>query len=186
MTIRTATMPAAVLILLSAAAHGGEPAPAAPAGTLPADYAEYVETEVPDAPSGWALLGRLAGSLVVVLGLIVVSAYVFKRMLSRSKLVPGGGLVEVLQALPLGGKRQIYLVKIAGRVLVVGASGEQISLLAELPEGDIVARAETLGSAMEQSGQTVPGGLAARHRQVPEFLSILKSFGRRLAGGGCS
>lgn len=151
-----------------------------------ADFATYTDTEIPEAPSGTALIARLLGSLVIVIGLIVVTAVVFKRLLGRSKLAPGGGLIEVVQTMPLGGKRRIYLVKVAGRVLVVGAAGDNLSTLTELPEADIVAEAETVQDALSEPDETADEETPPRPKTASKFAGVLKTLGRQFATGRVS
>ena len=150
---------------------------------------DYEAPNASHAPSTWALLGRLTGSLAIVVGLIFVSAFVFKRFLSAArKNAPNANMIEVIQSTPLGGKRQIYLVKVAGRVLVVGAGGDNMSLLAELPgdtpAGDADAPPETAGAPL----QAAADGLVAVPVEAKrsEFFKLLKSVSRQVATGGVS
>ena len=160
-----------------------------PEPELPGGALNYSEAEVPEAPSGWAVLGRLFGSLAIVLGLIVITAFVLKRMLANSRHTPArsaGKLVQVIQTFPLDGKRQIYLVKVAGRVLVVGGSGDNLSLLTDLPEDEVVAGAETVEAALEQSGKQVSPARASSSTKRSEFFGLLKTVGRQLVTGSVS
>ncbi len=160
-----------------------------PEPELPGGALNYSEAEVPEAPSGWAVLGRLFGSLAIVLGLIVITAFVLKRMLVDSKHTPtrgAGKLVQVIQTFPLGGKRRIYLVKVASRVLVVGGSGDNLSLLTELPEDEVIVGAETVEAAIEHSGKQVSSARASSSTKRSEFFGLLKTVGRQLVTGGVS
>ncbi|MCA9320757.1 MAG: flagellar biosynthetic protein FliO [Planctomycetes bacterium] len=98
----------------------------------------------PRAPLGADMgdVGRSLGSLVVVLALIVVSAVVAGRWLRKTRLRPAGDKVlEVLDAVPLGPKRQVYVISAYGRRLVVATSGEQVTLLSEFAEDEVEALA---------------------------------------------
>ena len=163
-----------------------------PEPELPGGVLNYSEAEVPEAGealSGWAVLGRLFGSLAIVLGLIVITAFVLKRMLANPKHASARGagkLVQVIQTFPLGGKRQIYLVKVAGRVLVIGCSGDNLSLLTDLPEDEVVAGAETVEAAIEQSGKPASSTVASSSTKRSEFCDLLKTVGRQIVAGGVS
>jgi len=157
-----------------------------PEPELPGGVLNYSEADVPEAPSGWAVLGRLFGSLAIVLGLIVLTALLLKRMLVNSKHTPGGKLVEVIQTFPLGPKRQIYLVKVAGRVLVVGGSGDNLSLLTDLPENEVVAGAQTVEAALEQSAGAVREPPLPLSTKRSEFFDLLKTVGRQFVAGRVS
>ncbi len=81
---------------------------------------------------GAAML-RTVVSLVIVI-LLLIALFLGIRWLQR-KSFPGRGATEVLGivgALSLGPKRNVTLVRIADRVLVVGSSEAGLSLLAEL------------------------------------------------------
>lgn len=105
----------------------------------------YAELEADERGSGggvnwWSDVPGLLIRLAIVLGL----AYGSLRLLNyftRSGRLGGsqGRALEVVDHLNLGQNRSIYLVRVAGRVLVVGATGNQLNLLSrmaadELPE----------------------------------------------------
>jgi flagellar protein FliO/FliZ len=73
----------------------------------------------------WSLL-----MLVVVLALIPASLWVMKRL---QTLRPGGAArqLEIMDQLPLGPRERVLLVRVQGRVLVLGATAQQITLLGE-------------------------------------------------------
>lgn len=76
---------------------------------------------------------RAAGSLAAVIALIVVLALLLRRL----KSVPGGlgtgGRITSVARLDLGSRRELRLVRIDGRTLLLGVGGERIELLCELP-----------------------------------------------------
>ena len=76
----------------------------------------------------WSLL-----MLVVVLALIPASLWVMKRL---QTLRPGGAprQLEIIDQLPLGPRERVVLVRVQGRVLVLGATAQQITLLGEAGE----------------------------------------------------
>jgi flagellar biosynthetic protein FliO len=104
----------------------------------------YAELEADEGVQGgsnwWGDVPGLLLRLVIVLGL----AYGSLRLLNyftRSGRLGGaqGRAMEVVDHLNLGQNRSIYLVRVAGRVLVVGATSNQLNLLSrmasdELPE----------------------------------------------------
>ena len=73
----------------------------------------------------WSLL-----MLAVVLALIPGSLWVMKRL---QTLRPGAATrqLEILDQLPLGPRERVLLVRVQGRVLVLGATAQQITLLGE-------------------------------------------------------
>lgn len=78
--------------------------------------------------TSWSLL-----MLVVVLALIPVSLWAMKRL---QTLRPGGAArqLEIIDQLPLGPRERVVLVRVQGRVLVLGATAQQVTLLGEAGE----------------------------------------------------
>ena len=90
-----------------------------------------------------SVLARMAGSLLVVLGLVWGSAFLLRRWYQGEKRFGGRGrLIEVQDVVPLGGKRFVYTLKARDRLLVVGVTPENMQLLCEMdavgeePEAD--------------------------------------------------
>jgi flagellar protein FliO/FliZ len=76
--------------------------------------------------------------LLLVLALIPAVLWVVKRM---QTLRPAGAFrqLEVLEQLPLGTRERVVLVRVHGRVLVLGATAQQLSLLAEIDGAGLAA-----------------------------------------------
>ena len=72
--------------------------------------------------------------LLVVLALIPLVLWALKRL---QTFRPGGGSrqLEVTAQLALGARERVVLVRVHDRVLVLGVTSQQISLLAETPAG---------------------------------------------------
>jgi flagellar protein FliO/FliZ len=79
--------------------------------------------------SGLGDLGRLFVGLVIVIAVIGI-AYAILRKASRARL-PGrrGTALEVLETTPLGPNRNLHLVRVGERVLVIGATDHGITPL---------------------------------------------------------
>jgi flagellar biogenesis protein FliO len=85
-----------------------------------------VSFEVPYGRLAWALLLTLAAGLLLLFGL--------RRILGGGAARAGRvRLLRVLDALPIGPRRAIYVIEAAGRALVLAACGDRVSLLLELP-----------------------------------------------------
>lgn len=118
------------------------PAAGADAGDAADATAPKRPLQAPRAPSPFPA-GRAVMSLLAVLVLIVVAAFGASRWLRRMRIRPGGDRVlDVVDAVPLGPKRQVYVVSAYGRRLVIGASGDNLCLLSEIDE--------------EETGETPP------------------------------
>ena len=79
---------------------------------------------------------RTAASLGIVLALIALLAFPFSRFRESATRRPSGGRIASVARLDLGGRREIRLVEISGRRLVVGVTGDRIELLTELESGE--------------------------------------------------
>lgn len=127
----------------------------ADSGFLADGYAE-LENDGPSSAgtNWWGDVPGLMIRLLIVLGL----AYGSLRLLNyftRSGRLGGtqGKALEVVDHLNLGQNRSIYLVRVSGRVLVVGATGNQLNLLSrmavdDLPE-DVRTRAPNFTSQLQ-------------------------------------
>ncbi len=104
----------------------------------------------------WMVI-RLVLSLVFIGGVLWFAA----RVAKKRGLGQGNGLIEVVARQRMGRASSVTVVRIAGRVLVVGSTEEQVTLLAEV-DGDVVeeAIAERRLAAAHPAGAGSPGALA--------------------------
>ncbi len=108
-------------------------------------YLPYEEPGEPESPSMGAVVARVIGSLALVVGLILVTMLILKRLLGGAKSPTTSRKVsELVEATPLGGKRFLYLIRVADRLLVVGAGGDRLVLLSEIKDPEVLARVEAL------------------------------------------
>jgi flagellar biogenesis protein FliO len=108
--------------------------------------------------------------LAVVLGLIVVTAFGLKRYLGGTKAPTTSRKVsELVEVTPLGGKRYLYLIRVADRLLVVGAGGDRLSLLSEIKDPEVLERVASLPRRSEflELFHRVRAGVG-KHGQRPE------------------
>ncbi|MDK2881727.1 MAG: flagellar protein FliO/FliZ [Bacillota bacterium] len=120
------------------------------------------------------ILRMLAG-----LGLVLFLLYLVTRYLSQRLGLPRGAgrYLAVLDTLPLGPGKGILLVRAGKRQFLLGVSGERITVLGELNEGDVsfgpevAGFQEALSRAAQKGVRFMPEGLwreaaAALRRQV--------------------
>ena len=78
---------------------------------------------------------KMAMTLSMVLGLIFLLFFGFKKYVLKNTMFGGGGkLVQVLSTNFLAPKKNITLVEVAGEILVLGISDQNISLLTSIRE----------------------------------------------------
>jgi len=77
---------------------------------------------------------RMVTTLSLVLGLIFLLFFGFKKYVLKNTAFGGGKLVQVLSTNFLAPKKNIALVEVAGEILVLGVSDQNISLLTSIRE----------------------------------------------------
>lgn len=92
--------------------------------------------------SGGGELGGLLVTTVVLLVVVSVVAYVVVRLLRRGLegRAVGEKVVTVVARVPLEPRRSLYVVRVGGRTLLLGASEMGLGLVTEL-DGDAVPEA---------------------------------------------
>lgn len=106
---------------------------------------------------GWSDVLRVVGALAVLVPL----AYLTTRLVgSRVGLRPGRAM-RLVDTLPLGPGRALYLVEVGGRMLVIGVSGQRMERLAAVTDPEEVAQLRRLAGA----GALPPGAGAWGRRR---------------------
>lgn len=117
-----------------------------------------------------ALLGRLAVSMAIVLGLLWLAARVARKRGLGNTGGSGGTRIEVLARQGLGRTSSVQLVRVAGRTLVLGVTDTSVSVLGE---------ADPLLLEVEQAiAQAAP---APDARPVPGWGPLLEAVRDRTA-----
>ncbi len=117
--------------------------------------ASYSNAAPQEDSSSWlstmAYVFTLLFSFVVVLAL----AYFASRFLGQKF---GGFQLSrssrILETLPLGTNRSLYVVEIAGKVMVIGVTNSQITLLEEITDEMAIARLKTEASSSTLAGES--------------------------------
>lgn len=111
----------------------------------------------------WMVI-RLILSLAFVAGVLWFAA----RLAKKRGLGAGGGLIEVVARQRMGRSSTVSVLRVADRVLVVGATEENITLLAEM-DAEVVE--EVLAEAEQErlEAQAARRAAVAARRAVPEL-----------------
>lgn len=107
---------------------GKRAAPAAPAGS-----------PAPETGAG-TLLVKGVFALVLVLGLLLGGVALLKKIAPGMGAGASGRGMEILGRTPIGPKHAAVLLRVGGRVLVLGVSGDRMQTLAELKDPEEVER----------------------------------------------
>jgi flagellar protein FliO/FliZ len=92
--------------------------------------------------------------LVLSLGFVAGVLWFAARVAKKKGLGQAGGLIEVVARQRMGRSSSVTVMRIADRVLVVGATEEQVTLLTEV-DGDVV---ETILAEHRATLPAAPGG----------------------------
>lgn len=150
------------------------------AETLPADSTYYIRDYAEIAsPAGaepwWGMTFDLIVKLGLVVGLIYLTMWALRRYVlvgqTRGAAGPSGRL-EVIDTTVLAPGRTIYLVEVADRVLVLGATGTALATLAEIREPDAVA----LLKRTPEPAADAPPSFAAQLRALADRLPHGSAF----------
>jgi flagellar protein FliO/FliZ len=116
-----------------------------------------------------ALIARLAVSLAVVFGLMMIAGRLLRRRGLGTKGTTATSRIEVLARQGLGRTSSVQLVRVGGRTLVLGVTDQQVTVLGEadplLLEAELALSALPGGPAEPAAGK--PGGWGP-------FLELLK------------
>jgi flagellar biosynthetic protein FliO len=92
--------------------------------------------------------GKMFSSLALVLGVMFLVFYLFKKFVLKNGLMSGNTqAIKVLGTGVLGPRKSVSLVEVAGEILVLGISNDNISLLSKIEEEEKIEELKTAPSA---------------------------------------
>lgn len=80
-------------------------------------------------PTGGLGLGKMALSLGIVVAIVIVLGWVFKKLTLR---LPGSKHIKIISSMPLGPKERLLVIEMQGKQRVLGVTAHNINLLFEL------------------------------------------------------
>ena len=95
------------------------------------------ELQTQDSTPFFPWLTRALQSTAIVIILIVGTVFFLKKKFGIAK-VAGKKYMHVVESVPVGAKRFLLLVKIPGKLLVIGMANDQINPLAEITDKAVV------------------------------------------------
>lgn len=81
---------------------------------------------------------KMIASLGIVLGGLLLTLWLVRRFVQSRSGQFNGQLIRVLASSTIGLKKNIALVEVPGQVLVLGMTGERISLLSKIDDPDSI------------------------------------------------
>ena len=147
-----------------------------PAVSVAAAGAPFAAPQAPVLPGPTGGLLRLALSLALVLGAVVASAWLMRRLRGFS----GGGsrAIEVLAQASLGARERAVLVRVGGHELLLGVASGSVRTLLVL--GDTVAVAADAAESAAAGAGPATGGVSAA--SPPSFATAFRTLLARSLG----
>lgn len=126
-----ALLPPLVATAAAWAAEGVNPATAAPL------------TSGADSFSLAVAIFKAIGALLLILGLMLLLARLFRKFSAGIGGLGQGALINILETKMLGPKKQVSVIEIGGEVLVLGVTEQQINLISRLDDPSRLLRPAT-------------------------------------------
>lgn len=89
-----------------------------------------------DQPDFIATAIKMFSALLLVLGIFMGSFYLLRRVVKRDVGTRGRNVIRIIDRSYIGVKKSVTLVDVAGKVLVLGVTDNQISLLTQIEDPD--------------------------------------------------
>lgn len=87
-------------------------------------------------PNIFEVIIRFLFALLILIGCIFVVSFFYNRFFNARFTLKQNTLINVLEHRFLDAKRAVYVIEIAGKILVVGSGGEGLNLLSEITDKD--------------------------------------------------
>lgn len=101
-------------------------------------------------PINFPKITKLLKSTGIVIVVIVVTVFFLRKKLGiKTSMSSRKRYIHIVETVPLGSKKYIHLIKVPGKVLLIGATNERIQSLTEITEKDIVESVETESKSSE-------------------------------------
>lgn len=126
--------------------------------SVPSSMKQAMKGENSDMPS----ILNLVLSMAIVIALIYFTGWVYQKLnkINRKKLTESDLLdknnFKVVASMPLGQQKNLYAVEINGKVLVLGATAQNISLIKEFDNSENV-ELKTIFEETEQNDEKADG-----------------------------
>ncbi len=114
---------------------------------------------------------KMISSLALVLGLFLVGAYFLRERLMKRGTKGKGSLIRVLERGYVDIKKSVAIVDIAGEVIVLGTSGEGVTMLTKIENEEALARLRRLyGEGRDSFQDAVKSATAGIKDETPTTL----------------
>ena len=83
---------------------------------------------------------KMFSALLLVLGILMACVYLMRRLAHREGVGPATKLIKIMDRTPIGVKKNVTVIEVADRILVLGVTHDRISLLAQIEDQESVER----------------------------------------------
>jgi len=119
-------------------------------------------------------LVKMLVALAIVLGMMIGTMYFIKKILhSTSPAMNSGSLIKILASRYLGPKNSILVVDVAGQIIVVGLSNQQMNVLTTISDKEVLDKLRTV-SVKEEIHSVVLTEEFVRYKE--KIMSAMDKF----------
>lgn len=126
----------------------------------------------------------MVASFALVIILLVATLWVLRRIGVSGMRSQGGRRLAIVDSLWLGNRQRIALIRVDGRELVVGISGQSITLITELSQAGTAASFAGVKEDLTESAQSTLSGDTVRSEDRGRFLDAMRGILSRDANKG--
>ena len=109
---------------------------------------------------------KMVFALAVVLGIMIVAMYLFKKVMAKTGAAGADGeFIKVISSRYLGPKSSIMLVNVLGNIIVIGISNNQMSMLTTISDPESLEKLKYL----DQEKKKAPSFLDHLSRRKKEL-----------------
>lgn len=119
--------------------------------------------------------------MLLVLAIFGGGMYYFYRFVTKKAGISvfGGEAVRVLSVIPIGQNKFLQLIDVAGRVLLVGVSENNINLITEITEKDQIDRIRILSTRTPPPERAAGGFQDQVMKEIGRFIDRVREFRSR-------
>jgi flagellar biosynthetic protein FliO len=119
----------------------------------------------------WSFFKMLV-ALAVVIGLMITSAYYIKKYFLQSMPeMNGSAMINIVSTRYLSPKNSLLLIEVLGQVMLVGVTGQQMSMLSRIDDPEAL---EKIKNARIRDNQFSDVNPLARYKSLTRILDSIK------------
>jgi flagellar protein FliO/FliZ len=119
--------------------------------------------------------------MILILGIFAGGFYYFYRFVTKKTGVSifGGEAIKVLSVVPLGQNKFLQLIDVAGKVMVIGVSDNNINMITEITEKDQIDRIRILSTRKPPPGASAGSFQDQVMKEIGKIIGRVRDFRHR-------